>query len=95
MITSAHDQVLQDSRLHPQAKVAYGFCEKFLDETEWRKLKVEQLAHYIRCNKMSAVRALRALRFAGYIARRRAGKGEPCEYRRLPPPLLDRKPRAA
>jgi hypothetical protein len=95
MISAAHDQAIQDRRLHPQAKVAHSFCEKYLDGAEWRKVKVEQVAHYLKCEKMSAVRALRALRLAGYIDRRRAGKGDPCEYRLLPAPLPAGKSRAA
>lgn len=95
MIPAALSQAKADPRLHPQAKVAYIFCLEYLSLSDWRKVKVEQVAHAIRCEKMSAVRALRTLRFAGYVERRRAGRGEPCEYRLLPPPLPSSKARAA
>jgi hypothetical protein len=95
MIPAALSQAKSDRDLTPHAKVAYIFCLEYLSGDAWRKVKIEQVANAIGCEKMSAVRALRCLRTTSYIERRRAGRGEPCEYRLLPAPLLPRKARAA
>lgn len=94
MIPAALSHAKADPRLHAQAKVAYIFCLEYLDSHEWRRVKVEQVAVAIRCDRWAANRALRALREAAYLARRRTGRGQPSEYRLLPPPLFV-KPRAA
>lgn len=60
------------------------FCLEYLDGSEWRAVKVEQVAVAISCKTMSAVRALRILTAARYIARR---TGRPNRYRLLPAPL--------
>lgn len=96
MIPSALSHAKSDPRLRGAALAAYVFCLEYLDSQEWRGVKVEVLSHAIRCEKMSAVRALRTLTEAGYIARGERPFGEAQRYRLLPTPLRHTvKPRAA
>ena len=87
MIPAALSQAKADPRLRGAALAAYIFCLEYLDTQEPRTLKIEVLAHAIRCKKMSAVDALRRLCDSGYVARGERPKGEGRRYRLLPAPL--------
>ena len=93
MIPSSLVQALADRGLSAHAKCAYAFCLAYLDGDEWRAVKLEQVMVAIRCEKLSAVRAMRALAAAKYVAVR--GDARPREYRLLPAPLPAHKARAA
>jgi len=99
MIPSALSQAKADPKLRgPNSGAtlaAYIFCLEYLSEAEYRPVKIETVAVAIRCEKMSAVRAMRILTQQRYIAQRGT---RPKEYTLLPAPLplpQVRKPRAA
>lgn len=95
MIPAALSHAKSDPRLGRAGLAAYIFCLEYLDTQDWRPVKVELLSRAVRCEKMSAVSALRALVAAGYIARGERPKGEARRYRLLPAPIPSVKHRAA
>lgn len=80
--------------LYPAAFKAYDFALEHLDRYEFRRMKLELVMFGCRIKKMAAGRALRLLVARGYLERRGGGPN-PYEYRLLPPPMLQVKPRAA